>query len=38
MNRNLNLLYFSAADTTVKIVKLVASGRNEDVKEYNWDY
>lgn len=35
MNRNLNLLYFSATDTTAKIIKSVASGFNEHAKEYN---
>lgn len=35
MNRNLNLLYFSATDTTAKIIKSVAKGFNENVKEYN---
>lgn len=35
MNRNLSLLYFSATDTTAKIIKSVASGFNENAKEYN---
>lgn len=35
MNRNLNLLYFSATDITAKIIKSVASGINENAKEYN---
>lgn len=35
MNKNLNLLYFSATDTTAKIIKSVASGFNENAKEYN---
>ncbi|WP_313340465.1 4Fe-4S binding protein [Sedimentibacter sp.] len=35
MKRNLNLLYFSATDTTAKVIKSIAKGFNEDAKEYN---
>lgn len=35
MNKNLNLLYFSATETTAKIIKSVASGFNKKSKEYN---
>lgn len=35
MNKKLNLLYFSATDTTAKVVKEIAKGINENVTEYN---
>jgi ferredoxin len=35
VNRNINLLYFSATDTTAKIIKAVARAFDETVKEYN---
>lgn len=35
MDKQLNLLYFSATDTTAKIVKEIAYGIGEPVKEYN---
>lgn len=35
MEKQLTLLYFSATDTTAKIVKEVGKGIREDVKQYN---
>lgn len=35
MKRNLNLLYFSATDTTKKVIKSIAKDFNDDVKEYD---
>jgi len=35
MNKQLNLLYFSATDTTAKVVKEVAKGISDKVKEYD---
>jgi ferredoxin len=35
MNKHLNLLYFSATDTTAQVVKTVADGMNGSVKENN---
>lgn len=32
---NLNLIYFSATDTTAKVVKAIAKGFNEDAIKYN---
>ncbi|HCX62059.1 EFR1 family ferrodoxin [Sedimentibacter sp.] len=32
---NLSLLYFSATDTTKKVIKSIAKGFNEDAKEYD---
>lgn len=35
MNKNLNLIYFSATDTTKKILKQIASSMVENYKEYD---
>lgn len=35
MDNKLNLLYFSATDTTAKVVKAVANGVDKNIKEYD---
>ncbi len=35
MNKQVNLIYFSATDRTAQVVKAVAGGMNREIKEYN---